>query len=282
MRLKFTKMQGAGNDFIVIDATHDAFNLTTEEIRRLSDRHFGIGFDQLLVVEPSDEADVDFRYRIFNADGGEVFMCGNGARCFAAFVRSHGLTKKTSIRVRTRSGVIVPEVLTDGSVCVDMGKANFAPEKVPFLPEGFKKESFGDGTLYRGTVAGTALCFGVASMGNPHAVCFVERDEEIDVEKVGPALQNCGAFPEGVNVGFLKVETEEKASLRVYERGAGETLACGSGACAAFAVANRVGVLASEVALEMAGGTLAVQKTEEGHILLVGPAREVFEGTIDL
>ena len=282
MPLKFTKMQGAGNDFIVIDATHDAFHLTSDEIRRLSDRHFGIGFDQLLVVEPSDEADVDFRYRIFNADGGEVPMCGNGARCFATFVRSHGLTKKTSIRVRTQSGVIVPEVLPDGSVRVDMGRANFAPEKVPFLPEGFERESLGDGTLYRGTVAGTALCFGVASMGNPHAVCFIERDEEVDVQKTGPALQNCGAFPEGVNVGFLKVESKERASLRVYERGAGETLACGSGACAAFAVANRVGVLASKVTLEMAGGTLTVQKTEEGHILLAGPAEEVFEGTIDL
>ncbi len=282
MRLKFTKMQGAGNDFIVIDATHDAFSLEAKEIRRLSDRHFGIGFDQLLVVEASNEADVDFRYRIFNADGGEVSMCGNGARCFARFVRSHGLTKKTSIRVRTQSGVIVPEVLPDDSVRVDMGKANFAPEKVPFLPEGFEKESSGEGTLYRTAVAGCALLFGVASMGNPHAVCFIGKDEEIDVQKIGPALQNCGAFPEGVNVGFLKVESKGRALLRVYERGAGETLACGSGACAAFAVANRVGALASEATLEMAGGTLRVQKTEEGHILLAGPAEEVFEGTIDL
>ena len=282
MELSFTKMQGTGNDFVVIDATKASFSLSRETIHALADRRYGIGFDQMLVVQPDETGEADFCYRIFNADGGEVAMCGNGARCFALYVRHHGLTQKNCIRVRTKSGIITPEILSDGTVRVDMGCPRFNPENVPFDSAGFECIRRKDAVLYRMKSCGIAFSFGVASMGNPHAVCLVQREQLPLVENIGPALQACGAFPEGVNVGLLAVSSQDRAALRVFERGVGETLACGSGASAAFAIAHKAGLLGKGAQLQMRGGLLWMQAAETGHILLTGPACEVFEGKISI
>ena len=282
MELSFTKMQGTGNDFVVIDATKKPFSLSTDTIRSLADRRYGIGFDQMLVVQPDETGQADFCYRIFNADGGEVAMCGNGARCFALYVRSHGLTQKDRIRVRTMSGIITPEILSDGTVRVDMGCPNFCPKNVPFNPESFESVSRKDAVLYRTKVSGISFAFGVVSMGNPHAVCLVQREQLPLVGTIGPALQACGAFPEGVNVGLLTVYSLKQTALRVFERGVGATLACGSGASAAFAVAHRAGLLTDQAEFQMRGGRLLMQAGKDGHVLLTGPACEVFEGKISI
>ena len=283
MMLQFTKMQGAGNDFIVLDATRQKFVLGSKDIQRLADRHYGIGFDQLLVVEPSSRADADFKYRIFNADGAEVQMCGNGARCFAVFVYSHGLTLKRRIRVETLAGIIEPEILENGTVRVDMGRACFDSKKVPFLSDDFESEAQpGGAALYRTKIGSEIVQFGVVSMGNPHAVCFVDEAETVDIEKYGFALQHSGAFPEGVNVGFLQVLSRTEAVLRVYERGVGETLACGTGACAAFSLANRCGFLSSRATMHMRGGDLVGELSINSHIFLSGPAVCVFEGSVQI
>ena len=282
MELSFTKMQGTGNDFVVIDATKEPFSLSTDTIRSLADRRYGIGFDQMLVVQSDETGRADFCYRIFNADGGDVAMCGNGARCFALYVRSHGLTQKNRIRVRTMSGIITPEILSDGTVRVDMGCPNFCPKDVPFNPETFESVSRKNAVLYRTKISGISFSFGVVSMGNPHAVCLVQREQLPLVGTIGPALQACGAFPEGVNVGLLTVYSAEQAALRVFERGAGETLACGSGASAALAIAHRAGLLTDKADFQMRGGRLLMQIGQDGHVLLAGPACEVFEGKISI
>jgi diaminopimelate epimerase len=276
MKLAFTKMHGAGNDFVVIDATHQPFALENAQIRTLAHRHTGVGFDQLLVVEPARTASADFRYRIFNADGSEVAQCGNGARCFMRFVHERGLTEKREIRVETASGVISPRLESDGRVTVDMGLPRLAPADIPFL------EPVAALRYMRQTGAGL-LEFAALSMGNPHAVIAVPDVELAQVARLGPALQAHPDFPHGVNVGFLQVIDRRHARLRVYERGAGETLSCGSGACAALVAGRRWGLLDATVNIATHGGDLTLHwDGEGGSVLLTGPAATVFSGELEL
>jgi len=276
MPLKFTKMHGLGNDFVVIDAIHQQIALSSEQVRRLADRRFGIGCDQLLLVERPQQAGVDFRYRIFNADGSEVQQCGNGARCFARFVRDKGLTDKDAIAVETASGIITLYIEADGQVRVNMGKPNFTPASLPFSAEPEQR-------VYELSVGGECLSIGAVSMGNPHAVLQVEDVTRAPVERLGPQLESHPLFPERVNVGFMQVLDKGAIRLRVYERGAAETLACGTGACAAVAVGHRWGLLADEVRVSLPGGDLTIRWGGEGEDLwMVGPATSVFEGIIEL
>lgn len=276
MQLNFTKMQGLGNDFVVIDAIHNPITFTPRQVRALADRRFGIGCDQVLMVERPRTAGVDFRYRIFNADGSEVQQCGNGARCFARFVHDKGLTDKDTIVVETASGIITLYIEVDGMVRVDMGVPNFAPASLPF--------AVGEECpRYELEVDGETLCIGAVSMGNPHAVLEVEDVAHAPVERLGPQLESHALFPERVNVGFMQVLSNEAIRLRVYERGAAETLACGTGACAAVAVGRRWGLLAEEVTVSLPGGELRIRWPGEGEALwMIGPAATVFEGTINL
>lgn len=273
MTIKFTKMHGLGNDFVVIDAIHQTPALDSALVRRLADRRFGIGCDQLLLVEPPQRAGVDFRYRIFNADGSEVQQCGNGARCFARFVRDQGLTDKDEIVVETASGIIT--LYLEGElVRVNMGVPNFAPDSLPF-------RAAAEQLVYELELAGDTLPIGAVSMGNPHAVLEVEDIERAPVASLGPQLESHPLFPERVNVGFMQVMSKEHIRLRVYERGAAETLACGTGACAAMAVGHRWGLLADEVTVSLPGGDLQIRWSGEGAALwMIGPATTVFEGTI--
>ena len=277
MQLKFTKMHGLGNDFVVFDAINQTLALTPEQVRFLADRRFGIGCDQVLLVEPARQAGVDFRYRIFNADGSEVQQCGNGARCFARFVRDKGLTDKDAIVVETASGIITLFIEADGQVRVNMGKPNFAPVSLPFLAEEQQ-------LVYEMELApGEALTIGAVSMGNPHAVLQVEDIERAPVQELGPKLESHPRFPERVNVGFMQVLDSGSIRLRVYERGSAETLACGTGACAAVAVGHRWGLLGDEVRVSLPGGDLTIRWAGEGEDLwMIGPATSVFEGTIEL
>lgn len=276
MSLKFTKMHGLGNDFVVFDAINQTLNLTSEQVRFLADRRFGIGCDQLLLVEPAQQPGVDFRYRIFNADGSEVQQCGNGARCFARFVRDKGLTDKDTIVVETASGIITLYIEADGQVRVNMGKPDFAPQSLPFLVEGQQ-------LVYEIDLDGGSLSIGAVSMGNPHAVLQVEDIERTPVQEIGPKLESHPRFPERVNVGFMQVLDSGTIHLRVYERGAAETLACGTGACAAVAVGQRWGLLGEEVRVRLPGGELTIRWAGEGEDLwMIGPAISVFEGTIEL
>ncbi len=276
MSLKFTKMHGLGNDFVVFDAINQTLNLTSEQVRFLADRRFGIGCDQLLLVGPAQQPGVDFRYRIFNADGSEVQQCGNGARCFARFVRDKGLTDKDTIVVETASGIITLYIETDGQVRVNMGKPDFAPQSLPFLVEGQQ-------LVYEIDLDGESLSVGAVSMGNPHAVLQVEDIERAPVQEIGPKLEAHPRFPERVNVGFMQVLDSGSIRLRVYERGAAETLACGTGACAAVAVGQRWGLLGEEVRVRLPGGELTIRWAGEGEDLwMIGPAISVFEGTIEL
>ena len=231
--LKFTKMQGAGNDFVMLDGIRQDIEPTPALIRYLADRRFGIGADQVLMVERARLPGVDFRYRIFNCDGDEVEQCGNGARCFAVFVREEGLTDKTSIRVETMKAVIEPEVRPDGRVTVNMGPARKAPEVLPFVPEGLESGTEGASRIYHAHLSCSDVWFSALSMGNPHAVIRVEDVDAAPVAEVGPRMEYFSAFPARVNVGFLQVVSRTRGKLRVWERGAGETLACGTGACAA-------------------------------------------------
>ena len=269
MRVSFTKMEGAGNDFVVLDhvsSKQNKLQLKQELLRTLADRHYGIGCDQILVVERSAAPDIDFRYRIFNADGGEVEQCGNGARCFVKFVHGKGLTKKTEIRVETLGGVIVPRLENDGEVSVGMGAPGISS---PLL----EKLSLG-----KETVEITAL-----SMGNPHAVQFVPDVETAPVMTQGPLLEHHPRFPDRVNVGYVQVLERHRAKLRVWERGAGETLACGTGACAAVVAGIRRGLLDSPVAVQTRGGTLTVSWAGgDNSVWMKGPAHTVFEGEIEL
>ncbi len=274
--MQFSKMHGLGNDFMVVDAVTQNVFFSPELIRRLADRHLGVGFDQLLVVEPPYDPDLDFHYRIFNADGSEVSQCGNGARCFARFVRLKGLTNKRDIRVSTANGRMVLSVTDDELVRVNMGEPNFEPAQVPFRANKAEK------TYIMRAAEQTVLC-GVVSMGNPHCVIQVDDVAIAPVETLGPVLESHERFPERANIGFMQVITRDHIRLRVYERGAGETQACGSGACAAVAVGIAQGLLAEEVRVDLPGGRLDIAWKGPGQPLyMTGPATQVYDGFIHL
>jgi diaminopimelate epimerase len=276
MRLKFTKMHGLGNDFVVLDATHAPLALERDQLRLLADRHFGIGCDQILQVEPPRSPDTDFYYRIFNADGGEVEQCGNGARCVVRFVREHGLTDKTEIRVGTQSGVIVPKLEADGRVTVDMGVPQFEPARIPFLAER-------RALTYQLDVGGTAIEISALSMGNPHAVQVVKDVDAAPVLTQGPAIEAHARFPQRVNAGYIQIIDRGRIKLRVYERGAGETLACGTGACAAVVAGIQRDLLDPRVVVTTRGGDLGISWQGEGKpVLMTGPAVTVFSGEVEL
>jgi diaminopimelate epimerase len=276
MHLSFVKMHGLGNDFVVIDAFSRDIRLSTEQVRFLADRRFGVGCDQLLLVEKPSQAGVDFRYRIFNADGGEVEQCGNGARCFARFVRDEGLTDKDAIVVETASGVITLYVEADGEIRVDMGAPRFDPAQIPFTAEA-------EADKYPLEIGREPLIIGAVSMGNPHAVLRVEDAATAEVERLGPQLESHPRFPRRVNVGFMQIVDRGHIRLRVFERGAGETLACGTGACAAVAVGRRWGELDEEVRVDLPGGSLTIRwDGGDAPLWMTGPATRVFQGEIDL
>ena len=276
MRLKFTKMQGLGNDFVVLDATHAPIELTRDELRRIADRHFGVGCDQILQVEKPRAPGTDFYYRIFNADGGEVEQCGNGARCFVRFVRDSGLTAKREIRVGTLSGVIVPRLEADGQVTVDMGVPEFEPARIPF-------EAARRAPTYLVDIDGKAVEISALSMGNPHAVQVVADVAEALVLTEGAALESHARFPQRVNAGYMQVVDRGHIKLRVYERGAGETLACGTGACAAVVAGIQRGLLDGRVSVATRGGLLGISWQGEGTpVLMTGPAVTVYAGEIEL
>lgn len=274
--LKFSKMHGLGNDFVVIDAIFQHVSLTARQIRFLADRHFGIGCDQVLLVEPPRHANADFCYRIFNADGGEVAQCGNGARCIARFVRDKGLCAKDIITVDTGSGQLELHFDADGMITVNMGVPRHAPREIPLNAE---TESKG----YTVTVNGIVLQFGAVSMGNPHAVFRVDGIEKAPVDSLGPILEQDSRFPDKANIGFMAVAGPSHIRLRVYERGAAETLACGSGACAAAVVGIDQGILKNPVQVDLPGGSLKVIWKGRGQpVYMTGPAVSVFDGTIDI
>ena len=277
MKIKFSKMHGLGNDFVVIDGMRQYVAFTPEQIRALGDRHTGIGFDQLLLVEPPEAPGADFRYRIFNADGGEVEQCGNGARCFVRFVHDQKLTDKNAIVVETKRGIIHPRLESDGLVTVDMGQPHFAPAEIPF-------ESDTDAAEQALQLPdGTTLTIGAVSMGNPHAVTVVADVAMAPVAVQGPQVENHVRFPERVNAGFMQIEDRHNIRLRVYERGAGETLACGTGACAAVVSGIRRGLLDSPVRVQTRGGDLSIAWGGVGHpVIMTGPAVTVFTGEIDV
>lgn len=279
--LQFTKMQATGNDFIVVDATKKPLRLSAGKIRCLADRHYGIGFDQLLMVKNVKKCDsdrADFGYRIFNADGSEAEMCGNGARCFALFVLNHGLTDKKTITVKAKHGLITLENLGGNAVRVNMGKPRFSPVDIPFLPQGFERKKQGNATLFKLKKNDEDLWFGVANMGNPHAIFLVEKTSCAPLGIIAKTLKQTQAFPEDVNVSVLEVQTKESAILRVCERGVGETLACGSGACAAFSLAHQMGKLGQKATIQMTGGRVTVEIDSAGDVFLTGYAVEVFTG----
>ena len=283
-RVRFAKMQGQGNDFVVIDGVRQRVSLAPERIRALADRHFGIGFDQLLLVEPAAAPGTDFRYRIFNADGGEVEQCGNGARCFARFVLDEGLTAKRTTVVETASGVISPVVEDSGQVTVDMGAPRFEPREVPFLAERLQP-------TYRLEVGGEHVEVSVLSMGNPHAVQVVADVDRAPVTTQGPLIERHPAFPKRVNAGYLQPTSRTSARLRVWERGAGETLACGTGACAAVVAGIRRGLFDDTVRVTTRGGDLvirwrgreaAAETNPLAPVMMTGDAVRVFDGEIDI
>ncbi len=275
-KLAFTKMHGLGNDFVVIDAVRQPIRLTEAQVRYLADRHFGIGCDQLLIVEPAQTPDVDFRYRIFNADGGEVEQCGNGARCFARFVFDQGLTDKREIRVETKKGIIAPRLEADGNVTVDMGVPVLNPADVPFMSDS-------DAFVQPLDVAGRTVAITAVSMGNPHAVQVVADVDTAPVAEQGPLIERHPRFPARVNAGFLQIVDEHNARLRVFERGAGETLACGTGACAAVVAGILRELLVSPVSVETRGGRLSIAWNGVGTpVLMTGPAVAVFTGEATL
>lgn len=274
--MQFSKMHGLGNDFMVVDAVTQNVYFSPELIRRLADRHTGVGFDQMLVVEPPYDPELDFHYRIFNADGSEVSQCGNGARCFARFVRIKGLTNKRDIRVSTQTGRMVLSVTDDEMVSVNMGEPNFEPQAIPF--KAIKAEK----TYILRAAEHTALC-GVVSMGNPHCVLQVDDVSAANVELLGPELESHERFPERANIGFMQVVSRQHIRLRVYERGAGETQACGSGACAAVAVGIQQALLDEDVHVELPGGSLDISWKGPGQPLyMTGPATHVYDGFIHL
>jgi diaminopimelate epimerase len=294
MKLKFTKMHGVGNDFVVLDGISQRIELTGPELRRLADRHFGVGADQILVVERPRRPEVDFGYRIFNADGGEVEQCGNGARCFVRFVRDRGLTTKREIRVETRSGVITPRLEEDGQVRVDMGPPAFEPARIPFDATGLAplRELPASSPLAAGSraidvwpldVYGRTAHIVVVSMGNPHAVQLVADLEAAPVATQGPLIESHPRFPQRVNAGYMQVLDRSRIGLRVYERGTGETLACGTGACAAVVAGIRLGLLDSPATVATRGGELTIRwNGADNPVYMTGPAETVFEGEIEI
>lgn len=276
MKLKFAKMHGLGNDFVVLDGVRQAISLSPEQLRFLADRHFGVGCDQILLVETPTRPGLDFRYRIFNADGSEVEQCGNGARCFVRFVHEAGLTEKREIRVETQKGIIAPRLEESGEVTVDMGEPRFAPAEIPFASDS-------DAVVQRLLVGDETIDISVVSMGNPHAVQVVDNVDTAPVASQGPAIETHPRFPQRVNAGFMQVLDRHSVRLRVFERGAGETLACGTGACAAVVAGIRRGLLDSPVRVSTRGGELAIAWGGAGRpVLMTGPAVTVFSGEIEL
>ena len=276
MLLEFTKMHGLGNDFMVVDLISQRAFFDTATIRRLADRHFGIGFDQLLIVEPPDYPQVDFKYRIFNADGSEVEQCGNGVRCFARFVYERRLTNKTKLKVQTSAGIVEPELGPNGWVRVNMGYPKFAPADIPFITEEV------EGLYHLDLNDEQQLNIDVVNMGNPHAVTIVPDILTADVAQIGPQVESHASFPERVNAGFMQIIDEKNIRLRVFERGVGETMACGTGACAAAVSGIRRGLLSNQVKVELAGGALQIEWREGDVVWMTGPTAMVYEGRLDL
>lgn len=276
MLLEFTKMHGLGNDFMVVDLISQRAFFDAMTIRRLADRHFGIGFDQLLIVEPPDFPNVDFKYRIFNADGSEVEQCGNGVRCFARFVYERQLTNKKRFKVQTTAGIVEPELGENGWVRVNMGYPKFLPQEIPFIAE--EPDALYDIAL----ADNQSLTIDVVNMGNPHAVTIVTDVLTADVAHIGPQVESHERFPQRVNAGFMQIVDEKHARLRVFERGVGETMACGTGACAAAVSGMRRGLLANNVEIELAGGKLQIEWKEGDVVWMTGPTATVYEGRLDL
>ncbi len=276
MKLNFTKMQGAGNDFVVIDSFTTPVNLSTTQIKHIANRYFGVGCDQLLMVEKTDTPNVDFRYRIFNADGGEVEQCGNGARCFVRFVVEKNLIKKREISVETASGIIVLKLQDNNDVTVNMGPPNFDPSALPFKAD--KKQ-----LQYPLPLTDTTIQIAAVSMGNPHAVILVDNVDTANVSNLGPQIEAHEQFPQHVNAGFMQIVNPHEINLRVFERGSGETLACGSGACAAVVSGIQLDLLQSPVLVNTRGGQLKIEwMGETSSVMMTGPAEIVFEGTINI
>lgn len=272
--LEFSKLHGLGNDFVVIDGINQTVALNPDRVRAIAHRHYGVGCDQLLVVENSERPDADFRYRIFNADGSEAEQCGNGARCFAAFVRRRGMTDKDEIILETLSGLLRVRFVDGGLLSVDMGHPNWAPAEIPFLAEH-------ESEIYSLGVGGETVLIGVVAMGNPHAVLQVDNVREADVARLGPLIESHEAFPNRINVGFMEVRDPHHIRLRVFERGSGETLACGSGACAAVVAGRRQGLLGERVSVELPGGSLLIVWPGPGaSVEMTGPAVHVFDGRL--
>jgi diaminopimelate epimerase len=283
MKLKFTKMHGAGNDFVVIDAINQHIDFTPAQWKQLGDRRFGVGADQMLVVEKPQSPGVDFRYRIYNADGGEVEQCGNGSRAFVKFVTDKGLTDKRAIKVETMCGVIEPMLEADGRITVNMGVPVLDPARVPFETDGLTAGTAGADALWPLDVNGRTVNISALSMGNPHAVQVVADVETSPVAADGPAIEHHPRFPKRVNAGFMQIVSRDRIRLRVFERGAGETLACGTGACAAAVAGIRRGLLDSPVRVQMRGGDLSIAWAGDGApVFLTGPAVTVFEGEIEI
>ncbi|WP_086934113.1 diaminopimelate epimerase [Agarilytica rhodophyticola] len=276
MRLRFTKMHGLGNDFVMIDGISQKINLTPERVRKLADRNFGVGCDQVLLVEPPQTPNADFRYRIYNQDGGEVENCGNGARCFAAFVRQRGLTVKNKIEVETTNGNLVLHVHEDNRITVDMGVPVLEPEKIPFKAANYA-------SIYPLEAGGRSFEISAVSMGNPHSVTLVDDVESFPVERFGPLIEKHKHFPKRVNAGFLQILSRREAKLRVFERGVGETLACGTGACAAMVAGRLRQLLDHTTDIHLPGGTLTLTWEGQGKpVMMTGPAVSVFQGQIKL
>ena len=288
MRIQFTKMQGAGNDFVMLDETRGPLGLTTAQYRFLADRHFGVGADQILSVRQSLSAGIDFEYVIHNADGGEVEQCGNGARCFLRFVIDRGLTTKDRVKVKTLGGVIEPRIQADGRVMVDMGAPVFELDRIPFDAEGLTPQTQGSWNKWPLSQVlpeqAAPVLIAVLSMGNPHAVQLVDDVDTAPVELLGPLIERHPSFARRVNAGFMQVVSRSQIRLRVYERGAGETLACGSGACAAVVAGIRLGLLDNRVDVQARGGVLTIEWSGEllAPVLMTGPAVAVFESAIEV
>ncbi|MFT5573938.1 MAG: diaminopimelate epimerase [Cryomorphaceae bacterium] len=274
MNLKFTKMQGLGNDFVVFDFTHESIELSAEQATRIADRHFGVGCDQILMVEKSTRPNIDFKYRILNADGSEVGQCGNGARCFVRYVHDKGLSNKNPITVETLGGDIILRALDNGLVTVDMGIPTFEPSKIPLLADQQRAR-------YSIDYKGQAVEFFAVAVGNPHAVILVDNVATAPVQEMGSALEPHPMFPQRANIGFVQINSRTDISLRVYERGAGETIACGSGTCAAVVAGIQLGLLDYAVTAHLTGGDLNIEWAGEGHsVMMTGPANTSFEGEL--
>ncbi len=285
MLLRFTKMHGLGNDFVLLDLISQKIRLRDEQIRILADRHTGIGFDQLLLVEPPRDPDVDFRYRIFNADGSEAEQCGNGARCFTRFVRDRGLTTKTEITIETNTGTLKCKLEKDGNITVNMGPPALAPEQIPFRAEAPRIQYELDipHSIRPGCQLPGKVCITTVNVGNPHAILKTQDVRNAPVTRLGPLIEKHERFPEGVNVGFMQVESPSCIRLRVFERGVGETRACGSGACAAVVAGRLQGLLGDEVEVILSGGSLHIQWAgDNSDILMSGPACRVYEGRLQI